>query len=385
MVIRSSIKSKAGRRRANLLCVANFPANTGYAWDFIEGLYAEIANHFQEKAVETFVAYPAILDAPRTLRSSAAKAVCLDISLRSIHSIYSAARFVRRNDVRVVYFSDRPAWNPLYVVLRVAGVRKIIVHDHTSGRRTVPKGLKRTIKWLLVRFPGFLADTVIAVSDYVAHRQVNVGLVPSTRVFRVWHGVSIPPKDLAASQRLRKIFGLKAERQVIMCACRATPEKGVAHLMQAFEHMLTDWPGPRPVLIYVGEGPQMDDLRSLHSGLRTKKDIHLAGYRADVASLIGGADVCVVPSVWEEAFGLSVVEPMASAVGGIPEIIEHGVTGLLVPPADELALGNAMRLLCEDTAMARRLGAAARQRVIRDFLRERQLRELIQVVENAVA
>ena len=67
----------------SLLCVGNFPANTGYAWDFIESLYVGIADHLATKGIKTFVAYPAIPEAPRTLEGSAAQPVCLDILLSS--------------------------------------------------------------------------------------------------------------------------------------------------------------------------------------------------------------------------------------------------------------------------------------------------------------
>jgi len=102
-------------------------------------------------------------------------------------------RFVRREQVRWVYLSDRPAWHPAYSLLRLAGVRTIVVHDHTSGDRTVPSGPKGWLKRFRHRLPGSLADVVIAVSDFVADRKRDVDQVPADRVFRVWNSVVIPP------------------------------------------------------------------------------------------------------------------------------------------------------------------------------------------------
>jgi glycosyltransferase involved in cell wall biosynthesis len=115
----------------------------------------------------------------------------------------------------------------------------------------------------------------------------------------------------------------------------------------------------------------------------------LAGYRSDSAIIVSRANVCVVPSVWHDAFPLAVLEAMARAraviatnVGGIPELIEHDVTGLLVPPGDETALAEAIAALLADPARAARLGEAARERVAERFTPEAQLRRLSALVEE---
>jgi glycosyltransferase involved in cell wall biosynthesis len=114
----------------------------------------------------------------------------------------------------------------------------------------------------------------------------------------------------------------------------------------------------------------------------------LLGYRADREVLLEAADICVVPSVWEEAFGLAAVEAMArgkpvvaTSVGGIPEIVRPGVTGLLVRPGDEPQLADALASLLEDAPAAARMGREARRDVAARFTRERQLSRLTELVE----
>ena len=111
----------------------------------------------------------------------------------------------------------------------------------------------------------------------------------------------------------------------------------------------------RPVLVYVGDGPDFQSLESIRETLRSKDDIIFTGYRSDVLSLLLGAQICVVSSVWHEAFGLGVLEPMslgravvASAVGAIPELIDNEVTGRLVPPADPSILADAILELLKE-------------------------------------
>jgi len=376
---------------AALLCVANFRANTGYAWDFIERLYAGIADHLALHGIRTLVAYPEITTPPRTLLGSAAHAVALDGSLDTLESIRAMEQMIRRESVQVVYFTDRPAWCSRYLGLRRAGVRRIIVHDHSSGERTRPRGLKWAAKYMLARIPGISADVVVAVSNYVARRQVEIGLIPLERVVTVWNGLAVVEKHRNTDCQARKIFSLTSQRPLIVCAARATPEKGVAHLLQAFDRVVKAEPcrTQRPILIYIGDGPQLMELQSLRDDLSAKDDIIVAGYRPDASEIVKGADICVVPSVWQDAFPLAVLEAMAGGkpiiatrVGGIPELIEHGVSGLLVPPADEVALAQAIQSLLADPSRAARLGEAAIQRVAERFTLERQLNHLIALVEE---
>jgi glycosyltransferase involved in cell wall biosynthesis len=96
-----------------------------------------------------------------------------------------------------------------------------------------------------------------------------------------------------------------------------------------------------------------------------------------------------MPSLWQDAFPLAVLEPMmrgktiiASRVGGIPEQIADGVSGLLVPPGDEMALADAIRAVLDDAGRAARLGEAARQRSAELFTLDRQVRRLSRFVED---
>jgi len=370
------------------LGLANCAANTGYAWDFIEGLYARLADHLATHGIKTYVAYPTISAPPRVLAGSAAVAVKLEASLATAAGVSATLRFIRRHRVRLLYLTDRNARSLLYPLVRAAGAR-VLVHDHTSGARTQPRGVKRLGKRLVAKVPGLTADVVVAVSNYVAGRQTEVGLIPARRVVRVWNGLSVAEQP-PAQPCLHSLFGLATDRPVIACACRATPEKGVDVLLRAHVQLLKAWRSerPRPILVYVGSGPQFGELVSLRDRLGLGNDAILTGYRRDVAAILSGAQVCVVPSVWQDAFPLSVLETMAlgkaivaAEVGGIPEMIEADVTGLLVPPNNEAALAVAIGALLDDPTRAAQLGAAAQRRVRERFTPDGQLAKLAGLVE----
>jgi glycosyltransferase involved in cell wall biosynthesis len=375
-----------------LLCIANYPSNTGYAWDYIERLFGSLADRFASHGIRTMVAYPAIPEPPRSLIGSSAIPVILDASLRNVRSIATTAAFIRREGVRVVYLTDRAVWSTAFPVLRAAGARAIVVHDHTSGARTVPRGVKRWVKQLLAMLPWINADHVVAVSGYVARRHIEVGMRPSDRVMTISNGLPVPPEGSLGRGLAHRELSLDPARPLVACAARAVPEKGVVHLMRAFAIVGRRLPGPRPALVYVGDGPERPALEALSRTLGLGDDVFLLGYRSDAAALVGSADVAVVPSIWDEACALTVLESMgrgvpvvASRVGGIPELVHDGVTGLLVPRGDEEQLAEAILRVLGDPTRARAMGAAGRRRVVEDFSPEHQLDLLAGIVGRRLA
>ena len=374
--------------RPTLLCVANFASNTGYAWDFIEGLYAKVGDELASRGVRTLVSYPKMRGFPRPLEGSNASPVELDFGVSSLPQLRATLRFIRANNVRTIYMTDRDACSPAYPLFRSAGVRHIVMHDHTSGERSEPHGARRIAKWMYTRIPGVAADDIICVSDYVARRQVAVGRVPPRRVKRVWNGipVSAPSGDTG---ELRDIAGASTDQPLVVCCCRADEVKGVKHLLRAFDIACRalEQKGVRPALIYIGDGPQRGELETIRSSLASRDSITFTGYRQNATALLGEADICVVPSIWQDALPLGVLEPMASgkpvigtSVGGIPEMIDDGVTGMIVPPGDAAALAAALVRLLQDPELCRAFGAAGRKRVAQHFTPEEQIRTLTAIV-----
>lgn len=369
-----------------------FPANTGFAWDFIERLYARMANELLANGVRTMVAYPEIGEPPRTLARSAAIPVVLDTLLQSRSARSRMAEFVRTENVQVVYFTDRPLWSVWYRFLRQAGVRRIIVHDHTSGARTVPTGIRRAVKHVMVNLPGVAADVVIAVSEFVAQRDRAVALLSPDKVRRVWNGVDpIPPDTEQHDPDVRALLQIGADEAVIGCACRATPEKGVNVLFKAFDRLCRA-SAPPATLVYIGTGPSFKELAELRESLEFGDRIRMPGYLPGASALLRTANVCVVPSVWQDAFPLSVLEMMArgrpvvaTLVGGVPEMIEHDVSGVLVPPNDPDALAEALGKVLMSPPLQDRLGRAARERASRLFTADRQISEMLGTFRNAFA
>jgi glycosyltransferase involved in cell wall biosynthesis len=339
--------------------------------------------------VRTWVSYPLVTGPPRTLEGSPAEAVELPSDLRKPGTMRKLIPFVRSRNVKAIYMADRPAWHPTYALLRLAGVRWIVVHDHTSGERRRLTGIPREIKRVTRGIPGMLADRVIAVSDFVVRRKLAVDLVPPERLIRIWNAVDVPDDPAEDVAEFLQRYGLPRDRPLVMCTARTTPEKGIHHLLRAFDTAMSRLGDvrPRPLLVYMGIGHYMGALETLRTTLEHRDDIRMLGYVPGASRYFGAAAVSVVPSVWQEAFGLAALEPMshgvpviASAVGGLPEVVIDGETGLLIPPGDEQALARALEALLRDPERRAEMGGRGKQRAREHFDLEDEIEAVSRIV-----
>jgi glycosyltransferase involved in cell wall biosynthesis len=133
---------------------------------------------------------------------------------------------------------------------------------------------------------------------------------------------------------------------------------------------------------YAGDGPALPDFRAAAARLGLRR-FHFLGRREDVPALLKSCTVAAVPSVWAEAFGLTVAEAMAAGkplvatgVGGIPELVDPEETGLLVPATDAAALARGIRRCLDDPDQARAMGERARRVAWERFSIERVADEI---------
>jgi glycosyltransferase involved in cell wall biosynthesis len=147
---------------------------------------------------------------------------------------------------------------------------------------------------------------------------------------------------------------------------------------------------PRARFIVAGDGPLRAELEALVGRLGLEQNVYFLGFRSDPRALIGLLDVLVVPSHTEGA-PLVVLEAMAagvpvvaSAVGGIPDQVRHGEDGLLVPPGDPAALGDAVLELLGDPGLARRMGAAGSRKAATDFSHATMVERAVKVYRTAL-
>ncbi len=212
---------------------------------------------------------------------------------------------------------------------------------------------------------------LLANSEFVRSRLLRAGY-PADRVRVLRCPAPLPPPgrpELVTAGRPRVLF-----------LGRLTPSKGVDWLLSALA--LTP---SRIALDIAGTGEDERRLRQIADGLDLSGRVAFHGWvpEPEIADLCAAARAVVVPSLWHEPAGLVAVEAatygrpvVASAVGGLPEMVVDGVTGLVVAPGDVNGLAEAIRRLCDDAELAARLGENGRIRAHRDFTIEAHLAAL---------
>ncbi len=237
---------------------------------------------------------------------------------------------------------------------RAATQAKIVRHLH--GRVLEPKGLEP------VNFSAWGLDAVVAVSQAVADRVVE------GRARVIYSGL---PLTGDAPVR-RQVPG----EVVIGTAARLVDLKGIEYLIRAVAALRNDFPALR--LEIAGSGPQREKLEEEAGRAGLAERIKFLGWVDDIGSVLARWDVFAMPSV-EEGFPIAALDAMAAglpvvatSVGGVPELIEDGATGWLVPPRDVDALAARLRLLLSDSELRIKIGAAGFARV-RDHFNAAQM------------
>jgi glycosyltransferase involved in cell wall biosynthesis len=239
-----------------------------------------------------------------------------------------------------------------------------------------------TMQRRVQRWACRLADCVLVNADAVRQWLIDDGYDES-RIVVIPNGVDLSRfEQLPDRRQLRHELGLPADTPLIGVVSRLTPLKGIEQFLEAAGTLTRAYPTAR--FLIVGEtapteGAYLESLRALATRHGLDQSVMFTGRRSDVPAVLASLDVSVMPSL-NEALSNVVLESMAAAaptvatrVGGTPEAVVDGVSGVLVAPGDAGALAVAIAGLLDDPARAAALGRAARQTVVEDFSVERMV------------
>lgn len=270
---------------------------------------------------------------------------------------------LRRERIDIVH-SHKFGANAWGVVLgRSTGVPVIVAHQHAGSYERQP------LRPLVDRQVARWADAFLTVSRDSRRRMTDVEGIDPEKVRVVPNGIALPPAT--SGRDFRAELGIGARTPLVGTVSILRTEKALDVLVRSAALLTPEF--PKLCVVIAGRGPEEARLKALASELGVEKTVRLLGPRTDVPEIIGALDVAVCCSDYEGS-PLSVLEYMAAGkpvvatrVGGLPDMIEDGVHGMLVPRRDPAAIAEAVARLLHDASLRRQIGEAARKRQRREF------------------
>ena len=286
---------------------------------------------------------------------------------------------------------------------RELDVRRVdIVHAHTGHAvataalatlaTRIPMVLTRRVDFRLSanaasRWKYDRAAAIISISSAVRAALVASG-IDEGRIVDVPSGVDLTRRIEAASPETLARLGVPSGAPLVVQVAQLVPHKDPLTFVRAIATVRERVPGVRALL--VGNGPLSSEVNDAIAALHLGSTLIATGYRADADALLAAASVVTLSSR-EEGLGtvlldaFSLGKPVAATeAGGIPDVVQHGRSGLLARPGDARALGNAIADLLTDSALASKLGSAARERAA-EFSMDRTAERTLSVYERVLA
>lgn len=300
-------------------------------------------------------------------------------TFRSVNALAQQARLARhitRRRVQIVH-----AYNFYGNVFAIPPARLVAPVVIASIRDCAPylTAMQKRVQ----RYACHFADSILVNADAVKEWLVNDGYDPA-KIVVIRNGVDLTRFDATPEPgRLRRELGLADGTPLVAVVSRLTRLKGLEYFLEAAAMVSARVPDAR--FLVVGETSPVDrdylgELERFAARVGVADRVIFTGLRTDVPTLLASVNVSVMPSL-NEALSNVLLESMAAGtptvatrVGGTPEALIDGVTGLLVPPADADAIATAIMRMLSDDAMAARMGHAARLRIAEMFSVKRMVR-----------
>ena len=229
-------------------------------------------------------------------------------------------------------------------------------------------------------------DCFIAASEAIRRMLVADG-IPASRTVTVHEGIDVEHVEAVEPVNVHETYWLPHHAPIVGNVAALVPHKGQRYLVDAAHLVVQELPDARFVIL--GEGELREHLERQVRDYRLEKHVVLPGFRTDVLGCIKGFDLFAMSSV-TEGLGTSLLDAMACGkpivatdAGGIPEVVDHGVTGTVVPPRDPRAMATAIVELLRDESRRQKMGQAGLARVKASFTVERMVAATAKVYARA--
>ncbi|MEJ2633739.1 MAG: glycosyltransferase family 4 protein [Calditrichia bacterium] len=297
------------------------------------------------------------------------------------------AATIRENKIDIIHAHQSADLSTLILSRNKAGRGKLVFTQQMESSRTK--------KDLFHRWVYGNLDALIAITDRIKNQAEKNTPLPPQKIHRLYYGIDLKRFKPDPRQRdsSRKKFGISSEEVAIGMVGRLEEGKGQHILLQGMGRLQEQLPRVKVLLIgseTVGQRGYESRLKRLAEELGIGQRVIFTGFQEDVPAVSAALDITVLATK-KETFGLSLIETMAqeiapigTAAGGVPEIIEDDMNGLLVPSFDIDALANALQKLINDPALRKRLGVRARKTVQEKFNLENHLAGLEKIFFDVI-
>jgi len=218
---------------------------------------------------------------------------------------------------------------------------------------------------------SFMVDHYVVVSESVKRYIIDKSKISDEKISVIYNGVNIKSQDDSHKQNVRMPFKIEDEDRILMTVGRLHEQKGHYYLVKAISKVQKEF--PKVKLLVIGEGEEENNLKKLVKSLDLTNEVIFIGLSSYIEEILPMAELFLLPSLWEGLPNV-LLEAMAAGkpviateVGGVPELVIHGETGMLVPHKDSDALACAIADLLKNRLKARRMGEAGRIRAEEHF------------------
>jgi glycosyltransferase involved in cell wall biosynthesis len=309
-----------------------------------------------------------------------------------LQALWQLYRLMKRERFDVVHAHSTKAGLLGRIAARLAGVSVILFTAHgwafTEGRSF----WKRSLLAWIERFATRYSTKIICVSEHDYRLALEFKVARPEQLMVIHNGLDSQPYLSPSFYRgevtstLLSFLGRKGVegRAVVTFVGRLAAPKDPLTLLQAIQKV------PDCKMLIVGDGPLRRELEGFIQQNGLGERVLLVGASDRIPEILAASDIFVLSSYWE-GLPLVIIEAMlaglpvvATRVGGVPELIEEGVTGLLVPPGNPVELARALRALLDDESLRRRMGEAGKKRALELFTLDRMIEQYQQLYKGVI-
>ena len=345
-------------------------------------LFLSLAQKAKERNVALGLVFPevALMQAQKDLESFGAHVYAVKESWASISFIAALLKILKKEKPQVVdfHFCDTLNFAALFLILRVFNIR-IVYHYHGEIRPIEELRFKNR-HFSKLRYLSFFVDRIVCVSK--ANKKFLEALNIHKKINVIYNGIEVSRFVNAEIKRnFREEMGLNNGESIVTFIGSLIPRKGIDVLLRAAKDVIKDIPAARFVIVGGGDKKKY---QRLAESLGINEKVFLLGFMEEYPYYILKDTDVYASASFSESFGLSIAEAqilgipvVATSVGGVPEVLNNGITGILTPPGDSQALANKIIGVLKNDLLRQGLGKAGRSWIEENFCMQDRVNEIL--------